>query len=67
MVKFSFLLGAKFVKRDSTSYCAILNIIRLGFALKRFHIKISRNGDNVNLVVVIALNAVVGNKPLHKK
>ena len=40
----------------------ILNITRLGLALKCFHCKRRRNGDNVNLIVIVALNTVSGNQ-----
>lgn len=40
----------------------ILNITRLGLALKCFHCKRKRNGDNVNLIVIVALNTVSGNQ-----
>ena len=61
--KAQFLLGTKCTKLDSTFYSIILNIKRFKIALKCFLVQIGKNGNNVNIVMAITLNAVSGNRP----
>lgn len=58
--KAQFLLDAKWAKPDSVSYRVIRNIKMLATALTCFNITITKNGHNINLIMVIALNAVIG-------
>lgn len=55
-------LGAECVKRDSMSYCIILNITNLDIALECFQIKLRKNGNRLNIVIANALNAVSGKR-----
>lgn len=57
-----FLLGIKYDKCDIVSYSRIFNIASSGIALKPLHFKIRKNGYNFNLIVLIALNTVIGNQ-----
>ena len=58
--KAQFLLDAKWAKPDSVSYRVIRNIKMLATALTCFNITITKNGHNINLIMVIALNAIIG-------
>lgn len=54
--------GARSAERDSVSYRITLNATMLVVVLKRIHFKIRKNGDNINLVIVIVYNIARDNQ-----
>lgn len=55
-------LGARWAERDSVSYRITLNATMLVVVLKRIHFKIRKNGDNINLIIVIVYNVARDNQ-----
>ena len=64
--KAHFQLGPECIKRNSVSYCTILNTKRFDVALKCFYFTIMKSDHNVNLIVDIKLKAVSGNRAFKK-
>lgn len=54
--------GARRAERDSVSYRITLNATMLVVVLKRIHFKIRKNGDNINLIIVIVHNIARDNQ-----